>query len=65
MSVLHKLLLMSMTQTLRKANGNPILDCFWQELQAYLDELLLAVDDRRHGETLHMPLAISVRHENY
>ena len=47
------------------ANGNPsstIFDTFWQELQAYLDELLLAVDDRRHGEALHMPLAISVRH---
>ena len=50
---------------LRKANGNPsstIFDCFWQELQAYLDELLVAVDDRQHGETLHMPLAISIRH---
>ena len=23
---------------------------------------MLAVDDRRHGKTLHMPLAISVRH---
>ena len=49
---------------LRKANGNPkstTFDRFWQEVQAYL-EMTLAVDDRRHGEMLHMPLAISVRH---
>lgn len=46
----------------RKANEDPrstIFDAFWQVLQA---ELLLAADDRQHGETLHMPLAISVRH---
>ena len=49
---------------LRQANGNPqsaIFDVFWQELQHYLDEIT-AVDERRHGDVLHMPLAISVRH---
>lgn len=50
---------------LHKANGNPkstTFDRFWQEVQTCLDEITLAVDDRRHGETLHTPLAISVRH---
>ena len=28
----------------------------------YFDEAILAVDERRHGEALHMPLAISLRH---
>ena len=39
---------------LRKANGNPkstTFDRFWQEVQAYLDEMTLAVDDRRHVTT--------------
>ena len=35
---------------------------FWAEPRAYLDEINLAVDDRRHGDTLHLPFAISVRH---
>ena len=34
---------------------------FWQEVQTYLDEITLAVD-RRHSETIHMPLAISICH---
>ena len=37
-----------------KANGNPkstTFDRFWQEVQAYLDEMTLAVDDRRHVTT--------------
>ena len=33
---------------------------FWKELQYYFDEITLPVDERRHGNTLHMPLAISV-----
>ena len=50
---------------LRSTNGKPNsthFDQFWAELQAYLDEVNLAVDDRRHGDTLHLPFAISVRH---
>ena len=35
-------------------------DSFWKELQCYFDEITLPVDERRHGNTLHMPLAISV-----
>ena len=27
-------------------------DAFWNELQAYLDEITLAVDERQHGEAL-------------
>ena len=50
---------------LRKCNGNPkssLFDPFWEELQTYLDELTPAVDDRRHGEVLYMPYAVSVCH---
>ena len=50
---------------LRKLNGNPRsthFDNFWEELSLFLDEVTPAVDDRRHGEVLHMPIAISVRH---
>ncbi len=49
-----------MVMDLRRMNGKPIFDAFWQELQLYLDETNLAVDERRHGDVLHMPLAISV-----
>ena len=64
-NVLLNLLLASVVLDLCKANGNPkstTSDTFWREGQAYLDEITLAVDDRRHGETLHMPLAIPVCH---
>ena len=37
-------------------------DKFWEELQLYFDESILAVDERRHGDALHMPLAVSLRH---
>ena len=37
-------------------------DYFWEELQAYLDEITPAVDERRHSEVLHMQYAVSVRH---
>ena len=43
---------------LRSLNGNPkstLFDGFWTELSAFLEEINPAVDDRRHGETLHMP----------
>ena len=38
-----------------------IFDKFWEELDLYLIELNPACDDRRHGNVLHMPIAISVR----
>ena len=50
---------------LRRSNGKPnntIFDSFWSELQTYLDEINPAVDERRHGKTLHMPFAISLCH---
>ena len=37
-------------------------DAFWDELQAYLDEINLAVYERRHGDTLHMPFTTSLWH---
>ena len=48
---------------LRQTNGHvesSRFDSFWKELQCYFDEITLPVDERRHGNTLHMPLAISV-----
>ena len=53
-----------LTLDLRKSNDNPhstIFYSFCQELQHYLKEAT-AVDERRHSEALHMPIAISVRH---
>lgn len=41
---------------------NSLFDVFWDELQTYLDEINLAVGERRHGDTLHKPFAISLRH---
>ena len=35
---------------------------FGQNCHFFLEEVNPAVDDRRHGEALHMPIAISVRH---
>ena len=49
---------------LRAANGklkNPEFDQFWSELGKFLDEKTI-VNERRHGETLYMPMAMSVRH---
>ena len=48
---------------LRTLNSKPnatAFDKFWDERSTYLVEIALAVDDRRHGSTLHMPIAISV-----
>ena len=50
---------------LRRFNGkvnSDKFDAFWNELQAYLDDLGLAVDERRHSAVLHMPIAVSIRH---
>ena len=49
---------------LRRMNGKPnstIFNTVLQELQLYLDETNLAVDERRHRDVLHMPLAILIR----
>ena len=48
---------------LRQTNGHvesSRFDSFWNKLQCYFDEITLPVHERRHGNTLHMPLAISV-----
>ena len=50
---------------LRSLNGKPksaLFDGFWAELLAFLEEINPAVDDRRHGVTLHMPIVVSIRH---
>ena len=50
---------------LRQLNGNAQstkFDPFWNELQLYLDEINLAVDERRHSDVLHLPIAISLCH---
>lgn len=50
---------------LRTMNGSAkstVFDIFWEELQLYFDETILAVDERRHGEVLHMPLVLSLCH---
>ena len=47
---------------LRKQNGKvqSSFDEFWNELQRYLDELTTP-NERRHGDTMYLPIAISVR----
>lgn len=48
---------------LRKLNGNfngTKFDVFWTELDKYFNELTLAVQERRHGEHLYLPFAISI-----
>jgi hypothetical protein len=50
---------------LRKLNGKPSLskfDAFWLELHSYLEEIGLAVQERRHGDSMYMPVAMSVNH---
>ena len=50
---------------LRRMNDNvqnSLFDTLWRELQAYLDKISLAVDERRYGETLHVSFATSLRH---
>ena len=54
----------NITLDLRQSNGNPhstIFYAFWQEFQHYLEKTT-AVDEWRHGDALHMPIAISVHH---
>ncbi len=49
---------------LRKLNGKPgssTFDRFWLELRDYLEEIGPAVQERRHGEAMYMPVAISIR----
>ncbi|MCG8623582.1 MAG: hypothetical protein MJE68_16520, partial [Proteobacteria bacterium] len=35
---------------------------FWDELSAYIEEIHPAVDDQRHSNVLHIPIAISLHH---
>ena len=48
---------------LRKNNGKvgSSYDDFWEELQHYLDEIITPVNERRHGNTMYLPIAISIR----
>ena len=48
---------------LRKNNGKvqSSFDDFWAELQKFLDEIVTPVNERRHGDTMYLPLAISIR----
>ena len=48
---------------LRKNNGKiqSSFEEFWSELQKYLDEIITPVNERRHGDTMYLPIAISVR----
>ena len=50
---------------LRKLNGKPsssTFDVFWLELHQYLEVIGPAVQERRHGEAMYMPVAISENH---
>ena len=42
--------------------NSTMFDEFRNELQMYLDETTLAVDERKHEHVMHMPLPISIRH---
>ena len=48
---------------LRRLNGKvqSSFDEFRNELQRYLDEITTPVNERRHGDTMYLPIAISVR----
>ena len=37
-------------------------DMFWNVLSVYIEEVNPAVDERRHSNVAHMPVAISLRH---
>lgn len=49
---------------LRRLNGNPNstqFDVFWDEVQAYFNEVSTAVNDRRHGKSnYYLPFALSI-----
>ena len=48
---------------LRVLNGHPLstkFDAFWTALDQYFNEQILAAQEGRHGEHLHMPFATSV-----
>ena len=48
---------------LRRNNGKvqSSFEDFWAELQNYLDEIITPVNERRHGDTMYLPIVISVR----
>ena len=47
---------------LRKNNGKvgSLYEDFWQELQNFLDEIVTPVNEHRHGNTMYLPIAISI-----
>ena len=48
---------------MRCQNGNPGCtrsDVFWSEMERYFNEITCAAQDRRHGNELYLPFAISV-----
>ncbi|KAK6177156.1 hypothetical protein SNE40_015315 [Patella caerulea] len=52
-----------LTWDLRKMNGNARnskFDIFWTELDNYFNEINLAVHERRHGQHMYLPYAISI-----
>ena len=53
----------SLVIDLRKNNGKveSSFEDFWTKLQKYLDEIVTPINECRHGNTLYLPIAISVR----
>ncbi|CAB4406022.1 unnamed protein product [Rhizophagus irregularis] len=53
----------NITVDLRINNGfkGTSFDIFWEEVDSYFNENTPAVDDRRHGSTLYMPIVLSIR----
>lgn len=47
-------------RSLNGKTGNSKYDVFWDEMQRYFNEQVLAVQERRHGEHLYLPFAMSV-----
>ncbi|PKC62311.1 hypothetical protein RhiirA1_443979 [Rhizophagus irregularis] len=62
---LYKLIEMdsNITVDLRINNGfkGTSFDIFWEEVDSYFNENTPAVDDRRHGSTLYIPIVLSIR----
>ncbi|POG62444.1 hypothetical protein GLOIN_2v1882875 [Rhizophagus irregularis DAOM 181602=DAOM 197198] len=53
----------NITVDLRINNGfkGTSFDIFWEEVDSYFNENTPAVDDRRHGSTLYIPIVLSIR----
>ncbi|GET62180.1 hypothetical protein GLOIN_2v1885121 [Rhizophagus irregularis DAOM 181602=DAOM 197198] len=61
--VLLRNLYHDLTVDLRINNGfkGTSFDIFWEEVDSYFNENTPAVDDRRHGSTLYIPIVLSIR----